>query len=402
MGQLSLDQLEARVHRMSEDPLPDIEDCSIDNADVKTECSEATCETQVKSQAENNIWEDRQQIKDAYHNKGQDGRSGNEEIPAENSALNLQIDSDKLRVENIQEQKLDEERNANSQCKKFTDEHKQIQESQDRDCEDSSLTFIHQKEKLAEHGSTSAKVAEETQNKKRVFKTLTRRNLNTEALVEDSILRHVLLLNEDGSSCKIRRKLDLDKTVKTELDMKPVVSGDLLNQHLLFDEQGSTGVACSQKPSVDADASSSFERTNHRQGNRTRANELFTLKRYLLTLGPNWGQQKINKGILGGSFTHSQKNQNQNNKKEDEMPALKSLKEEMHPGSCCREEQLHQVQDGKEDEMTPADDMNQCRNPEHHENDEMKEEENPHFPQGKTDHTKSEQIILPFCTLLAE
>lgn len=210
----------------------------------------------------------------------------------------------------------------------------------------------------------------------------------------------MLLLDEDGSSCKIRRKSDLDETVKTEQDMKPVVSDDLLNQHLLFDEQGSTSVACNQKPSVNAEASSTFERTNHRQGNRTRANELFKIKKYLLTLGANWVQQRTNnKDILGGSFMHSEKNQNQNNNKEDEMPALKSLKEEMHPVSRCREEQLHQVQDGKEDEMTPADDINQCRNPEH---DEMKEEENPHFPQGKTDHTKSKQIILPFCTLLAE
>lgn len=331
VGQINLDQLGARVGRMPEEkaePVSDMERHNNDGDDIKTEefvidCNEVSHETQAKNPAENNIRENTLQIKEAYQNQNTTVQEKQEQNPQEQAETAFLSDTGRgHRIE-------------------YT---------------------LEQKEKEAEGSSTtSGKVAEEAQAHKLHIKALKHRTLNIEARIEDDILRHVLWLDEGGSTCKIQKKSDVDITVKTEQNIEPEVA-----------------------------------ETNHMPANKIRAQEHFTVERHLLTLGPNCGQHKLSlKGIV---FTNCKEKQiqNQDNGKEvsdpyGEMPALEKecLKEEMHPLSCCKEEDQNdhfEREEDKEDEMTPEDDKSHL---EHWEGNGIKEAENPHVPKGKIDHNES-------------
>lgn len=155
MGQISLDELQARVDGIpeeeEEEPSSNLEHHNDDSEDVETEefvtdCDDIPHETQAKDQEENSTREEiTLQTKEAYQKQGLDGK--NEEGPAESS-------QEQAVVLLPAQLKL-------------------------RDGEDSSIVFTQHKEEAA--------------------------------------LRHSLLPDEDGSIRKTEEKADQDRTVKTEI-----------------------------------------------------------------------------------------------------------------------------------------------------------------------------------------
>lgn len=391
MGQVNLEQLEVRLGRMPEEqPVSDME-CSSNNnnsVDVKTEDSDVDCDEvshrmQAKNLAANNSGEDTVQVAEASH-------SQNPQQQADAGAFSKTGRGHS--IENPAEEK-DERKNANRQQEEYNCSEKDRQTNENRgqpkpkDGMDRSMMSAQQRKEKAAEGSSAAfgKVAEETWACKLPMKSLKHRKLNMEASIEDDILRHVLLLDEDGSNCKIRKKSDLAVSIKTE----PEVEGCLLNEHLLSDEKGSITGANNQKVPVNMEA-----KTNHTPAHKIRAQAYFTVDRNLLTLGPNCGQNKMShKRILGVSFRNFKEEQMQNkdNNKEarnpgDEMPVLENecVKEEMPPPAGYEDSQrdrCEKVEGGGE--MIPEGD-----------NSLINEAKNSHVPRGKIDHNESPFLNL--------
>lgn len=360
VGQVNLDQLEVKVGEMP------TEDCDVD-------CDEVSHRMQTKNVAASNIAEDTVRVAEASHNHN----------PREQADAAVFSNTGRGRVtENPLEQKH-ERKNANSQQEdcNCSEKDRQTNENRDqpkpKDERDSSMMSTQERKEKAAEGSstTSGKLAEETWASKPPMKLLKHKKLNMEASIEDDILRHVLLLDEDESTCKIRKKSDLAVSIKTE----PDVEGRLLNERLSSDEQGSIAGANNQKIPVNRES-----KTNHTPAHKIRAQTYFSVDRHLLTLGPNCGQNKMSlKGVLGVSFRNFKEEQMQNkdNSKEardpeGEMPVLKNecLKEEM-PALTGYKEDNHCEKVKDRGEMTPLGGINEA--------------ENSHVPQGKIDHIES-------------
>ncbi|XP_070760275.1 zinc finger protein 462-like [Enoplosus armatus] len=444
VGQVSLDQLEARVGGMPEgeaEPLSNLEHRNNDSEDVKTEefvmdCNEVRHETQAKNLAENNIKEKTTlQIKETYRKEGPDGKNVNEDSPYlqyENAKLKATVQEkheqdpqeqagivfspDTARgqgIENIVEQNVGEGNNADIQFEDCNGPEKERQTNENKaqpklkDSEGGSITFTRQKEEAAEGSSTTyGKIAEKAQAHKLHIKALQHRT-NIEAKVEDDILRHILLLDEDGSIRKMRKRADQDRTVKMEQNIEPEIVDNVVNEIRLLDKEGSIALTHSRKNLVNTEAISASAKKDHAQAKDIRAEESFRAERHLLSLTPNCGQLKIShKEILGVSLTNCKKEQVHNLRKCEEvtdsygeMPVLENeyLKEEMHPLGCCKEEDqndhLQQKQE-KEDEMITEDDENRCTDQEHEDRDGIKEADNPHVPKGALTVTDGAAAVL--------
>ncbi|XP_044051221.1 zinc finger protein 462-like isoform X2 [Siniperca chuatsi] len=449
VGQVSLDQLEARVGRMpEEEPLSNLEHHNNDSENVKTgefitDWNEIPQETPARTLAENNIKDKiTLQIKEAYQKQVPGGKNGNNESPAESSVLNLQYDNAKPNttvqkkheqdpqdqagivflpdtargqgIENIVEQNVGEGNDANIQFEDCNGPEKERQTNENqaqpnlRDSEDGSVTFTQEKEDAAEGSSTAyGKLAEKAPAHKLHIKALQHRPSNNEVRAEDDTVRHSLLLGEDGSIRKIHKKAGQDRTVKMAQNIEPEVVDNVLNEILLLDEEGSSTVAHNQKNQVNTEAISASAKKNHMQANNIRAQESLTVERHLLTLKPNCGQLKIShEEILGVSFTvHNLKNSEEVTAPYEDMPVLENeylKEEERHPLGRCKEEdqsdRLEQKQDDEE-EMITEDDENRCTNQEHEECDGIREAENPHVPKGALTVTDgAAEVLCPAST----
>ncbi|XP_041793929.1 zinc finger protein 462-like isoform X2 [Chelmon rostratus] len=435
VGQISLDQLEARVDLVpeeDEEPLSNLEYC--DSEDIKTE--EVVTDCNEDPHIRESVTP---QIKGAHQKQEQDDKNGKEESPAKSSVLVPQYENTDTAIQeereldpqeqaeivlpdiaraqwvaNIAGQKVGEGNNADIQYEKSSCPEKETNANQTqlklKDSEGSSVTFTQQKEEAEEGSSTACgKIAEKAQAHKRHIKALKHRTLNIEAKVEDDILRHILLLDEDGGIRKRPKKASQDRTIKTEQVIKPEV--DVLSEILLLDEEGSIALAHSQRNHPHTEAISALTKKSYRQANNIRAQEQFKVERHLLTLTPNCRQLKINhKEILGVSFTKCKDGQVQNQKNNEEvrdpygeMPVLENeyLREEMHPlGSCKQEDQnyhLEQNQD-KEDEIITEDESRRTSQG-HQEGDGEVEADNPHVPKGApTISDRAADVLCPEAT----
>lgn len=456
VGQINLDQLEARVGRMTEEeenPLSDPEHQNNDSEDVKTEevvtnCNEVSHETQAKNLTERNIRENiTQQMKEAYQKQGQDDKNENEERPVKSSVLDLQYVNKKPnsivqekheqdsqeqaaivflpdterreRIKKITKHKIGEGTNADIQFEDCS--YPQIErqtnanqtQSKHRGREDSSVAFTQPKEEAAEGSSTTCgKIAEKSQTHKLHIKAQKHRALNIEAKIEDDILRHILLLDEDGSIRKKYKMTNPERTVKIEQSVEPEVADNVQNEIPLLYEESTINLAHNRKNQGNAEAISAFAKKNYGQANNFRDQERFAGKRHFLTLLPNCGQLKIgHKEILGVSFTNCKEEQVQNQENYEEirdsyveMPVLENayLKEEMHPTDCCKGEDqndhLEQKQD-KEDEMITKDVESGCTTQKREDGEEIKETENPDVPKGALEVTDGEaEVFCPAAT----
>ncbi len=435
VGQISLDQLEARVSRMNEEeeePLSDLEHHSNDMEDVKTEeiftdCDEVSEEAQAENLAEKAIiGKIREQMKEAYQRQGQDDKNGNEERPAKSSVLDLQCDNTKPNsivqekhehdpqeqaetvilpdtagrneTESRAKQKVDEGKNAEIQfedcsypeIETWTNENQA--QSNLKDGEDSSDTFIQPKVEAEEESPTCAKTAEKVQAYKLHIKALKHGALNIEARIESDILRHILL-DEDGKIHKIQKKVDQERTVKIEQSFETEVTSNLQNVIPLLDEESCITLANCRRNPVSREAVSAFAKKIFVQGDNIEDQERVTVER---PLSPNCRQLKVSHNDFGSvSFTNCKVEQVQNQKNHEdasesyeEMPVLENeyLKEEMMRVDCCKKEDQNdhlELKQEEEDEMISEDGVNRCTNQEHRGDGGIKEAENPHVPKGK-------------------
>ncbi|XP_034728534.1 zinc finger protein 462-like isoform X2 [Etheostoma cragini] len=387
VGQVSLEQLQARVDRMPvEEDSPNLEHHYNVSEDVETEefvtdCDEVPHETQAQNPAEHNTREKiTLQSKKAYPKKGQDKRK--EESPATTSVFDLQY-------ENTKPNTSVQERHEQEPQEQFV-----VVLPAQPDIEDNSITFTRQKvEAAGESSPTFGKITEKVQAYKLHDNNLEHKMLNIEARVEDDILRNIQLLDEDANINITHKKADRDRTVKTE-DIETEVLGNVRNEMILLDKKGSITLAHNPKNHVGTEVISAFVKKEHIQANNSRAQESFTVKRHLPTPLPTCELHMLwHKESLGVSLTNCKKEQLHNlivskevRDPNQEMPVLENeyLKEEMQPHACSKMEDLidHLKQHtDKEDERITEDDENRCPN-QKHEGDVMKEAANSHVPKG--------------------
>ncbi|KAK9522265.1 hypothetical protein VZT92_018742 [Zoarces viviparus] len=350
VGQVSLDQLQARVSRMpEEEPSSNVEHHNTGSEDVETEefvtdCNEVPLETQAKDPAENTTrGELTLQAEEAYQKREQAGKK--EESTAKSCVLDLQCENAKTNT--IVQEKREQE----------------PAKPKLGDSEDSNVAFTQQKEEAAEGSSlTSGEIAEEV------------------------------------SICRTDKTAEQDGTVKTE-DIEIEVVDNVRSELVLLDERGSTPLSHSPRNQVDTEAFSALARP---QGS-------FAVARHLLTLSSKCAQLEMShEEILGVSFTNCKKEQVHNQKTSaevrepyGEMPVLENeyLKEEMQPLGCCEEEdesdRLEQKRDG-EDETVTKDAENRCTKQKH---DGMKNAGTPHVARGALTVTDgAAEVSLPAAT----
>ncbi|XP_070689526.1 zinc finger protein 462-like [Pempheris klunzingeri] len=396
VGQVSLDQLEARIGRMpeeQEEPLSNSEHNNCENIKTEefvTDCNEVQHETSAENLAGNNIREI-SQIKEAFHKQRRDGRSTNEESPPtvqemheqdpqEQAGTELLADAARGQtMETIVEQNVGEGNNADVQFEDSNgaEKERQTNENHTHPRLDGSVTFTQQKEEAAVGTSAEYnKICENTQAHKLHVKELQNGMTNIEARVENDILCRILLLDRDSSFCKLHKKADEGRTVKVEQDMETEAEDDAPNDVPLLDEEGSISLAHNRKNQVNMEG-----QRNHMQANDIRAQKSLTAQRHLLTLH----NKLSHKESSGVSFTNCKKEQVHNLENEEEgtdpygkMPVLENeyLKEEMQPLGCCKEEDQN---DGLDEMIT---EKNRCTNQEHEEGDMMKVADNPHVLKG--------------------
>lgn len=377
VGQVSLDQLEARVGGR---PDQEEEPLTSDNREVvKTEefvkdCNEVQRETHGQTLADNDTQEtDEEQIMEMLRN---------------DSAPDATVEQV---MENVMDHNAGESSNTDIQSEDHDGPEKEWETNESNaqpklgESEDTRDVSTQQKVEAAEGSSTAcSKIAERVQAHKLHIEALQHKTLNIEHRVEDDILHHIPLLDKDGSICKTHKKENQDRTVKKEQNMETEVMDNVPNEILLLDDW-----IHNPKNQVNTKTISATTKTNHRQASNNKAQESFTVERHLLTLTPNCGQLKMShKEILGVANCKQEHNHETSEKVSDpyeDMPVLENeyLKEEMHPlGSSEEEDQndrLEQNQD-KEDEMIT--DKNENGHTNHEEVDEIKAAEDQHVPKN--------------------
>ncbi|AWP07489.1 putative zinc finger protein 462-like [Scophthalmus maximus] len=389
VGQVSLDQLKARVDRMPEEdeerPLSNLEQHnSEEEQDVKinivTDCSEVLHETLAVHPADANIGKQTTpRMKEACLKQESQEQAGIVFLP-DTARGQMMKDTFEPNVENKADTQSEEcigperERQTNEKQPKV------------RGSEDNGVIFPRQKEEEAEGSSaTYGKMVGKRESHKLNINALQHRTLNLklDARAEEEVLRRVLVLEEEGSSRRMHEEAHPERRVKKEH------SGDETIGECP-EEEGSTPLA--HKPTL---AVNSKARKSHMQANHVRSQQIFTFKSDSLTPLPNCVQVKTSHGESAGVSLANCKEEEvctRKNGKEltdpyGEMPILENeyLKDAPQAlGSCKKEE---------EDEMIIGDNKNRCKEDE--EGDGIKESDSPH---GHKSAGGASEVLCPSVT----
>ncbi|XP_034397310.1 zinc finger protein 462-like isoform X2 [Cyclopterus lumpus] len=318
VGQVSLDQLQARVgRRPEEEPSADLKHHGsedVEKEEFLPDCDEVPLETQAKDPAENSTrGEIALQSEEAYQKQEQGGKE--EESRAESSVLDLRREDEKPNAADQEKREQEAARTV------FL-----IALPELGDGEDGGVAVTQQKEEAPEGSSLTC---------------------GGKA--------------EDIGVCRTHEKADQGRTVKTE-DIETEVVDNVRKELVLLDERGSV-----PQNQVISKAISISARKNLMQANSSRPQGSCTVARNLLTLSR---KESSSLGSFTNSFTnckkehvHDQENGGEVREPYGEMPVLENeyLKEEMQPPGCCKEEEesdrLEQQPD-KDDEAVTTDDEN--------------------------------------------
>ncbi|KAM7018103.1 zinc finger protein 462-like [Tautogolabrus adspersus] len=389
VGQVSLDQLEARVRRMPEDeeePLDDSEHHNrepIKTEEISTDYDEDLQEIQAKNPGENDMREILTlKIEDEYPQQDMDGTKGNEEGPEsllsdlkyENSKPNTAVQEkngqdhqgqvvtrflpDTARgqgVENTVERNVGKSMEFED-CKgpeKERQTNKNTAHTSLRDCGDSSTRITHESK---EDESSCGNIAKNS--------LLHIEGLQKNAgITEDGVKNNTLH--------EIHKMADPEREIKTEQDID--------SEEILCPES-TIAFANKQNHLLNMEASKC-----QRPENTTRAQETFAFNNDLLPSGSNCAKLKIShQESLGASLTncnleqiHEQSNSEQLRDQYGEMPVLK--KEYHHLGyHMAGDHNYYRKQGQDKDKMMREDDADQ----EHEERDGIKDADKPHVPKG--------------------
>ncbi|XP_067471694.1 zinc finger protein 462-like [Thunnus thynnus] len=426
VGQVSLDQQEARLCRMQEEeeePLSNLENRNNGSEDVETEeLVEVPHETHARNPAVNGKRENiKLQIEGLYQQQRQGGRKKNEESLTRSSAFNLKninnakpntavpekhgqdpqerAQKEMLLTDSAKRPNVAEGNNADMRFEDCNDSEKERQMNENqpkpRGKVDSKLILLQQREEAAEGSSTKyVRIADKAQAHKLQIKALQGRTLNIEAKVEDDIMRRILLLDEDGSIRRTHRKAVHDRTVKIDQNIETKVADNVLNTITLLDEEGSVTLAQPPKnhPEDGTKATPDISKKNLMLANL----KCLTAERHLLTLTPNCAQLKISRNKLADRESlrfpvtnckeqvHHQTNCEELTDSYGAMPVLKKECVKEQPLRCCKEEEkeddhFEQKQD-RRGKVIIENTESRRKDQGHDEGDRKKDADNSHVP----------------------
>nr|XP_033475737.1 zinc finger protein 462-like [Epinephelus lanceolatus] len=397
VGQISLDQLQARDDRMpeeEEEPASNLEHHDNDSEDAETDDSATYCielpdETRAKNMAENNVKEKiTPQTEEEYQKQEQDD---DENSPAESSVLDLKDEDEDTKPNTaVQEKREPDPQEQAVVCLSA--------QTKRRDSEDSSTLLTQQKEEAAE----------KTPTQKLHKKALKQRMLDIEASVEHNILQNIMLLDEDGSVVKKHKKAAHDRMVRKEQNIESQVVDKDQSEMMFLDTKDSITLAHNPENQANIEEISALGKKNQMQPNNSRARKSLSVERHSHTPPLMCAELKIShEESLDVSITNCKKEQVQNSEEArdlyGEMPVLENenLKEEMQPIECCKkedEDDVEQRQD-KEDETITADDENRCADQKHEEDDRMEDADDSRAPKGAPTVTdEAPEVLCPAVT----
>ncbi|XP_060927907.1 zinc finger protein 462-like [Limanda limanda] len=375
VGQVSLDQLEAQDGRIEEeeeeekeDPLSNSEQHNSTREDVKIRlvsgCKEVKHETLVADPAEDNLPKQvTEQLKEAC----------------------LKHDQETAREQTIKptvEQNVTKGNSSESEESDGSERERQTNENQAqlkvRGSEDNSAMSPGQREEAAERDSATCDEMVDKKESKLSLRTLQHRKSAIESRAEDKILRHILVLDEDGSLHKTHNKGEPERRVKKEQSRETKVLDNVLSE--LLDEECKMSLAHEMTTKYDSE-----EKKSHMQGNNLRTREDLNCGSPSRTPLPVCVQ--LNEESSGLSLTNckeelvsQQEHVEEPSDPYGDMPVLENeyLKETSHPQDCCKEEEEDELeQPDKGDEAMTEDDESGCKDREHEEGDGTEEANSP-------------------------
>ncbi|XP_054895145.1 zinc finger protein 462-like [Poeciliopsis prolifica] len=214
------------------------------------------------------------------------------------------------------------------------------------DCSKNQTTWAdRQDEKVAQRSLTSDKTTDAKADALH-FTENRCKSQSIEAMVEDDIVRHVLLLDEDGSLHKPHKRAGQERTVKMGETTEGNGADDEKN-----DKVCSTSFSQNLKIQ-DIIVNPATAKKNSAQGNVSKLREGFRFEPHLLTLSPNNARLKLShRGSLGSLLANFKREQSQSPKiiKDESEPS----REKAVPEECANEEPPHleQCEEKKEDEQ---------------------------------------------------
>ncbi|XP_062274040.1 zinc finger protein 462-like isoform X2 [Scomber scombrus] len=419
VGQVSLDQLEARDGRApeeeeEEEPVSNLENNN-EVEDVETEelvmdCNEVSDDTHAKNPAVNVLRENMKlQIVQPHQPQRQGSRKANAKsltryaafnlnLPFKNSAnpnaavpekhgqdpqertqneMSLPDAAKRQGIEKRAEPKVAEGNSADVHfvdCS-YPEKERQMSEKQLRGSIDSRKMAMQKREEAAE-----GRLAGKAQARKLQMKALQDRTSNIEEKVEDDILRHILLLDDDGSIRRTPKKAGYDRLVKIEQDIENEVVENVLSQIILLNEEDSITLA--QHPKKHPEDTTAVT--------PKKSQECFTAERHLLNLTPNSAQVKMSRKKRVDKVSHCKEEHvhNQTNCEKLDYGAMPVLEKEPlneEPLTRCKEEEeggrLEQRQD-RGDKVITENNKSRFKDWEHAEGSMMQEADNPCVSKG--------------------
>lgn len=355
VGQIRLDELEARLDRTSQEEGQPVSDIG-----AITDCNEVSSETQTNTLAEMKIVDEHLQMKDACQSPN----------PAELKDLE-QEDRQQAGTEKRPEAAAEEDVNRQPEKKDL-----QIQENQNqlkpRNGDGNNVRKSGLKEKIV-------KLYEGSPDKRPGLLLKGRMFNDNDAKIEEHILRCVLQLEKDGSTVKMCRKSEMELPSKAEMKMEAVLEHNHLREYLLFNNWSNN-----LKNQDGTEVASTTSKTSPAKPNSIRIPSHFTIQRHSLPHGGHSGQRKF--GTWGVSFTASNgkpmENPGRSEKVEDSCCSEnEGLTEEGRQVSCCEQK------DQGDDEVT-----HRNKKPRLEEDGATKRAESPRDPEGMPQYSESKSV----------
>lgn len=309
VGQIRLDELEARRDGTSQEegqPASDI--------GAITDCGKVSSGTQTENLADVKTDDKHLQIKEARQSPNPAGLKDLDEEDQQ------QAGTEKTTEVAAEEDLADQAEKKDGQLQENQSQLKR------RSLDGNNVRNFSLKEKIV-------KLSEGSPDKRPALPLNGRMFNDSDAKIEEHILRCVLQLEKDGSPVKMRRRSEMDPPIKSEMKMEAALAHSHLREYLLFNNWPNN-----LKNQDGAKVAST--KTNPAKPTSVRVPSHFSLQRHSLPHGGRSGQCKL--GTRGVSFTASNDQQMESpgrgEKVENSCGENEGLTEEERRVGCCEEE----------------------------------------------------------------
>ncbi|KAM4745873.1 zinc finger protein 462-like isoform 1-T2 [Anableps anableps] len=355
VGQVSLDQLEARTGTRPETD----DNHSSDNEELEAEEFNATCDDVPQTDNLPEYHSTGNMIVHAKEVHGTQEQRGNERTPSNSSVSDITQDITQQNTSVLERHEQDSQTQELNVALHHTEPN--AEECDDADIKYDDCSFAEkekqtsknqttrtdgQEEEVAQRSLISGKTADGQADGPH-FKEDHREAQSIEAMVEEDIVRHVLLLEENGSMHKSHKRPDQEKTGK----MGQNTEGNEKSEKPLSNTVCSTSLAQNLK-FQDIIANPATAKMNSAQGSSSKHREGFRFEPHLLTLSPSYTRLKLgHKGSLGILLANCKREQNHSPKilkDESEQNREKTVlvkEKQPHLDQCEEDEQMEQKMD---------------------------------------------------------